>query len=199
MASKKPRDRYHHGDLRAALLEVAVTVIAERGLHGLSLRECARRLGVSHAAPYRHFADKSALLVALAGEGFRRLAESGREAMAGVADPHDRLRAYGVAYVRFAFEHPQHHRVMFGAEFDHGAVPPEDELAGNDAFELLRATAAEATGLSGGEEMPATLAFWSLAHGLSMLLIDGRIPPEHIETPEAIEALAESVFAHLRA
>lgn len=197
MPTKKPRGQYHHGDLRAALLEVAPVVIAERGLHGLSLRECARRLGVSHAAPYRHFADKETLLTALAGEGFRRLVRAGREAMRGLADPRDRLRAYGLAYVRFALEHPEHHRVMFSCE-DDGRIAPEDRAAGDEAFELLRETTEEATGLSGGAEMPATLSFWSLAHGLSMLLLDGRIPAEHTATPEAVEALAASVFDRWR-
>src|SRR5690606_29637298 len=96
---EKDPDRYHHGDLRAALLQAAVDVLAERGLGGLSLRECARRLNVSHAAPYRHFADKEALLVELAAEGFVRLADAGEHAMAPYERAEERLRAYGLAYV----------------------------------------------------------------------------------------------------
>lgn len=201
MPSKKPRDQYHHGDLRTALLEAAVEAIAERGLQGLSLRECARRLGVSHAAPYRHFPDKEHLLAAIAGQGFRWLTAAGEAAMEGIDDPDARLRAYGVAYVRFAVDHPEHLRVMFAAEIDHAAVDPDDQAAGDAAFELLRKTSAELLGdPPAGEELPTALSFWSMSHGFSMLLIDGRIPPEHVADDAAIEALAEEVFGywHLR-
>lgn len=197
MPSKKPRGQYHHGDLRAALLEVAVQAIAERGLGGLSLRDCARRLGVSHAAPYRHFPDKDHLLSAIAGQGFAWLTAAGEAAMEGIEDPDARLRAYGVAYVRFAVEHPEHLRVMFAAEIDHAKVTPEDQGAGDAAFELLRRTSAALLGdPPAGEELPTALSFWSVAHGFSMLLIDGRIPDEHIATDDAIEDLATRVFAH---
>lgn len=199
MPTKKPRDRYHHGDLRSALLEVAVEAIADKGLHGLSLRECARRLGVSHAAPYRHFPDKDHLIAAIGGQGFAWLTEAGREAMEGIDDPEERIQAYGLAYVRFAVAHPEHLRVMFASEIPREAVTPEDAAAGDAAFELLRATSAELVGdAPAGDELPTALSFWSVAHGFSMLLIDGRIPPEHIETDEAVEALAQQVFAHWR-
>ncbi len=197
MPTKKPRDRYHHGDLRSALLEAAVEAIAEKGLHGLSLRECARRLGVSHAAPYRHFPDKDHLLAAIAEQGFGWLIEAGQEAMAGLDDAEERIRAYGLAYVRFAVAHPEHLRVMFASEIADDAIGPECQAAGDAAFELLRSTSAELLGDPGeGEELPTALSFWSVAHGFSMLLIDGRIPPEHIDTDEAIEALAGQVFSH---
>ena len=87
MAKSTRKKAYHHGDLRTTILEAAVSLIAERGLHGLSLRECARRAGVSHAAPYRHFQDKNALLLAIAREGFDGLAEAGEQAMLGITDP----------------------------------------------------------------------------------------------------------------
>jgi AcrR family transcriptional regulator len=195
--SDKPKDRYHHGDLRAALLEAAVEVLRERGLHGLSLRECARRVGVSHAAPYRHFADKEALLVAIAGQGFVWLIEAARAAMEGLDDPRARLDAYGIAYVRFAIEHPEHHRVMFAAELDLEKASPEDQAASQEAFELLRATAAELVE-PGEDEMMAAVAFWSLVHGLSMLILDGRIPEEHVASAAQVEALTRAAFAHWR-
>lgn len=199
MPAKKPRDQYHHGDLRSALLEVAVQAIAEKGLHGLSLRECARRLGVSHAAPYRHFPDKDHLVAAIAGQGFQWLTEAGEAAMEGLDDPEERLRAYGLAYVRFAISHPEHLRVMFASEIDEGAIDPTCQEAADAAFELLRATSAELLGdPAEGEELPTALSFWSVAHGFSMLLIDGRIPPEHIASDAAVEALADQVFAHWR-
>ena len=188
---------YHHGDLRASLLEAAVEVLGERGVAGLSLRECARRVGVSHAAPYRHFGNKDALLVAIAGQGFAWLAEAGRKAMDGRSDPQERLDAYGVAYVRFAMEHPQHHRLMFASELDASAASAEDLVASEDAFELLRATAAELVGKQEDATL-AAFAFWSLVHGLSMLILDGRVPPEHLGGPEQIETLTRAAFAHWR-
>jgi AcrR family transcriptional regulator len=187
------RPSYHHGDLRSALLDAAVEVIAERGLPGLSLRECARRAGVSHAAPYRHFADKSALLSAIARQGFTRLTEVAKSAMEGVEDARERLDTYGVAYVRFAVEHPVHHRVMFSAELE-PVEPGPDE---GDAFGLLVECAAAVIG-DGVDPTIAAVAAWSLTHGLSMLILDGRIPAEYIETPKAVEALARGVIDQWR-
>lgn len=194
---------YHHGDLRAALLDAAIEVIGERGLHGLSLRECARRADVSHAAPYRHFADKDALLLAIARLGFERLAAAGVAAMAGVADPRDRLDAYGVAYVRFAVANPVLFRVMFTAEIaaPEGAEDgPVADVAQGDrvgAFDLLVASAAALLD-DGGDAREAALAAWSLPHGLAMLALDGRIPPEEASTPAKIERLMRTIFAAWR-
>jgi AcrR family transcriptional regulator len=193
---RKKRKTYHHGDLRAAILEAAVEVIRERGLVGLSLRECARRVGVSHAAPYRHFADKDALLMALAGEGFRELYEAGLEAMADLKEPRARLDAYGVAYVRFAIARPEHFRIMFASELDADAGTDEDRAASDAAFNLLDACSAA---LVPAEEVEAaSVSYWSLVHGLSMLILDGRIPEEHLGSDAAVEALTRQMFARWR-
>ncbi|MCA9708300.1 MAG: TetR/AcrR family transcriptional regulator [Myxococcales bacterium] len=140
--STKAGDGYHHGDLRAALLQAAVALIAEHGVTKLSLRECARRAGVSHAAPYRHFPSKDALLVAIAEEGFGWLYQAGRRAMEGLVDPRERLDAYGVAYVRFAIEHPVHLRTMFTVRLD----PSLAADVGRDAFDLLQEAAVAVAG-----------------------------------------------------
>lgn len=171
-------------------MEAAVAEIADKGLHGLSLRECARRAGVSHAAPYRHFADKDALLLAIAREGFERLVAAGRGAMQGRDDPRARLDAYGIAYVRFAVEHPSHFRVMFTSELDE--PDPDTQAAADRAFALLVDSAAEVVGPEAAEL--AGVAFWTVPHGLAMLMLDGRMPPEHTATPEAAAALAEQVI-----
>ncbi len=196
---KKPAGAYHHGDLRSALLTTAAAVIRERGLHGLSLRECARRLGVSHAAPYRHFGDKAAILGALIGEGFRGLLAAGHAAMEGVADPEARLHAYGVAYVQYAVDAPEHFRVMFGAELEEKVMEPADTAAADEAFELLRTSVAALLAAEGrGDEdpLPGTLAYWSLVHGLATLLVDGRIPAEHLAGEGAVERLTRGVLEH---
>ncbi|MFK7984595.1 MAG: TetR/AcrR family transcriptional regulator [Sandaracinaceae bacterium] len=191
------KSRYHHGDLRAALLHAAVEVLRERGVAGLSLRECARRAGVSHAAPYRHFSNKDALMVAIAAEGFRWLVAMGEKAMADLTDTRERLDAYGVAYVRFAILHPEHHRLMFASELDSSAATPEDLADADAAFELLQRLAGDVAGPE-EDSLLAAVAFWSLVHGLSMLILDGRIPPEHIADEAQVDALTRATFAQWR-
>jgi AcrR family transcriptional regulator len=194
-ASDKPRDAYHHGDLRPALLDAAVALIGEVGLPALSLRECARRAGVSHAAPYRHFADKEALLLAIAEQGFEWLADAAEAAMAKRTAPDERLDAYGVAYVRFAAEHPVHHRVMFSASL---GVTAKEHAGDDRAFDLLLAAARDVVGDSGADPLEAALAAWSLPHGLTMLILDGRIPARLAATPALAEGLARRVIQQWR-
>ncbi|MCA9680557.1 MAG: TetR/AcrR family transcriptional regulator [Myxococcales bacterium] len=178
--------------MRAALITAAIELIAENGVAGLSLRECARRAGVSHAAPYRHFADKNALLLEIARDGFARLAAVGEAAMKAVEDPRDRLDAYGIAYVRFAVENPVVFRLMFTSDFDKGEGQDDDADPG--AFALLLRTAGDAVGGKVDARLAAAGA-WSLPHGLALLILDGRIPKEEAGTPEQAEALARSIFA----
>jgi AcrR family transcriptional regulator len=169
---------YHHGDLRRALIEASLALIAEEGFSALTLREVARRAGVTHAAPYRHFPDKEALLAAVAEEGFRTMAALMRERMDKESGPLERLGACGVAYVLFAVQHPAHFRVMFGPHFskprDHEGLAKE----GGTAFGLLVQSIVqgqEAGLLLEGEPMPLALMAWSQVHGLASLLVDGQL------------------------
>jgi AcrR family transcriptional regulator len=174
--SPKSKPRYHHGDLRRALIDASLALISEEGFGALTLREVARRAGVTHAAPYRHFADKEALLAEVAAEGFRAMATRMRERMALAGGPVERLNACGVAYVLFAVEHPAHFRVMFGPHF---AKPLEHEALGTEggnAFGLLMQSLIEgqqAGALREGEPLPLALGAWSLVHGLASLLVEG--------------------------
>ena len=196
---RKPRKSYHHGDLRETLLVAAIQVIAERGLKGLSLRECARRANVSHAAPYRHFADKSALVSAIARRGLEGLAAAGVAAMAELEQPRERLDAYGAAYVRFAVENPVLFRVMFTAEIDGDPKAKTPGMADDGgAFNLLVEATAAVIGGTPDQALLAAIASWSLPHGLAMLILDGRIPAERASTPEDAEALAREVIAQWR-
>jgi AcrR family transcriptional regulator len=179
---------YHHGDLRHALIEASLALIAEEGFAALTLREVARRAGVTHAAPYRHFADKEALLAAVAEEGFRTMAAQMRERMDRETGPTQRLSACGVAYVLFAIQHPAHFRVMFGPHFtrrvDHETLARE----GGNAFGLLVQSIIEgqkAGELREGEPMPLALMSWSLVHGLASLLVDGQLQNMTAEGPTA--------------
>ncbi len=109
-------ERYHHGDLPAALRAATAELVAERGPHGFSLREVARRAGVSHAAPAHHFGSSIGLLTAVATEGFQHLEAALAEALASSDDPAAQLRACGSAYVMTALRHPGHYAVMFAEE-----------------------------------------------------------------------------------
>src|SRR5258708_6887496 len=113
-----PRKKsYHHGDLRRALLDAALALLEKSGVEALTLREGARRVGVTAGAPYHHFADKEAIVASVAEEGFVELGEA-MAAARDAADPASRLGAMGRSYVRFAVAHPAHFRVMFGKMVD---------------------------------------------------------------------------------
>src|SRR5215218_2257057 len=125
--ARKPRRPYHHGNLRRGLLDEALSTIRAEGVEALTLREIGARLGVSRTALYRHFADKGALLAAVATEGYRRLREQLTSAWVDGGRDRDAFDAMGVAYIRFAIDSPSHYRVMFGGFVD--AEAGESELA----------------------------------------------------------------------
>jgi len=137
--SHGPTDRYHHGDLPNALRRAAVEVIAERGVAGFSLREVARRAGVSHTAPAHHFGDARGLLTSVAIEGFHALAHVTSAAAAGHDDPVDQLAATGIAYVELARSHPAHCAVMFRPDVV-DQDDPELGAAGMAAYGILEGT-----------------------------------------------------------
>ncbi len=174
-ARKRP---YHHGDLRRTLLDAALALVAQAGPGALSLRELAREAGVSHAAPYRHFASREALLVALATEGFLGLGAAMAASAAGEGNPIYRLRAMGVAYVAYAVSHPGHFRVMFGGEVHGRAEDPELARAGGPTLQALIdavADAQRAGQLRAGDPRQLALPAWSMVHGLAMLLVDQQV------------------------
>jgi AcrR family transcriptional regulator len=180
-ASKDAR-RYHHGDLPRALLDAAVQAILEVGPAAVSLRDLARRTGVSHAAPAHHFGDKAGLLTAVATDGFRRLATSLRETYQATGS----FLEVGVAYVRFAVTHRAHFEVMFRPEL-YRTDDPELVQAREQARSLLYPPAAEATtSPDGHDDVQAAIAAWSLVHGLATLWLDHNLPPQLGDDPEQI-------------
>jgi AcrR family transcriptional regulator len=152
---------YHHGDLPSAILQAAGKTLEKEGLGALSLRQVARKAGVSHNAPYRHFPDRDALLAALAAEGFDLLAEK----LAA-----NQGREMGAAYVRFALEHPQRFRLMFGGVID---LQKNPELARASAGAYGALVEAMKSQKEVSDPDTAAAAAWSLVHGLSHLLLDG--------------------------
>lgn len=165
--TKKP---YHHGGLREALIEAALTILEEDGLAALSLRETARRAGVSAMAPYRHFADKEALLAGIATVGFERFADALREADRATT-PAEALQAQGVAYVRFACANPALFRLMFGNAVP--KCPGKVEPAGASAYAVL--TGRVASLVPEDQAGDWSLVCWSLVHGLTSLVLDGLV------------------------
>jgi AcrR family transcriptional regulator len=169
--------RYHHGDLRRALVDAAFELVKEHGPRGITLREAARRAGVTHAAPYRHFADKEALLAALAEEGFMRLRATVERAIEGVG-PGDVLEAIGVAYVRFARAHPSQFRVMFGAEMGDKRRYPSLMQADQAVFDILCSairSSQEAGIIAAGNPARLGMVQWSMLHGVAALVVDGQL------------------------
>ncbi|MGW6286499.1 TetR/AcrR family transcriptional regulator [Streptomyces sp. NPDC055107] len=182
MSSERERT-YHHGDLRRVILDAALDVIATNGPGSLSLRDLARRVGVSHAAPAHHFKDRTGLLTAVAAEGYALFAD----ALTGAPD----LRERGVAYVRFAATHPAHFQVMFQPDL-HRTDDPDLLAARARATEAVRAGVADLPPAGRGEDdRLAGLAAWSLAHGFATLLLSGNLA-------DAVEGRApEAVFRSL--
>ncbi len=196
--ARKPEGRYHHGELRKALLEEAAAVVESDGVAALSLRELARRLGVSHAAPAHHFIDKSALLIELARDGFERFTAALEAAGAQGRDPLDRLRRIGDAYVRFAIEHPGRFRVMFGPELsDAGAMPTSLAEASERSYQVVVAALETVLARWPAGRRPSTdaVAFtcWTIAHGAATLWLDG--PLRRKAPPAEARAAFESRFA----
>lgn len=173
-----PKERgYHHGDLRRALITEGRAMIGDEGLENLSLRAVARRAGVTHAAPYRHFVDKDALVAAIAEEGFETLIETMREHGQREADGPAALLAMGVAYVLHAVDHPADFRAMWsGHLIESGRFPSLVEHAhvSRSLFEdaLSRARGGLPTDVT---RSLVALSAWSLVHGLAHLLLDGLV------------------------
>lgn len=172
-----PVRTYHHGDLPRALLDAALAAIAEEGPAALSLRALARRIGVSHAAPAYHFADKAGLLTAVAAEGYTLLGAALRAA-------EERTGSYlemGVAYVHFAVTHRAHFAVMFRPEL-YDRNDPAVIAARTVAEELLYGPVAQLA----ENPLQAGIAAWSLVHGLATLYLNGNLPPDLGVDPEQI-------------
>ena len=186
---------YHHGDLRRALVRSALEILSGAGVAGLSLRAAARRAKVSAMAPYRHFAGKEALLAAVAEYGFQQLGARFATATATAADPRAGPAALGVAYVLFARDEPSLFKLMFGPAIEKKSAHPVLDEAGWACFNALRQAVAAAGFVDGEAALnDVSLACWSLVHGLSALIVDGRLAENGPGPPEAIATRLTSLL-----
>jgi AcrR family transcriptional regulator len=194
--ARRKRAAYHHGDLRRALLAETARTISKEGVEGVTLRAVGKRLGVSRTALYRHFADKPALLAAVAREGFQAFSRDLSQAWTATGGGRSGFRAMGAAYVRFAIDNPSHYRVMFGAFKDLCERDPELAADANASFKVLldAVVALQTDGLLRADP-PQTLAqyIWAAVHGVAMLAIDGQLGPD----PKAAGALTRFALERL--
>jgi AcrR family transcriptional regulator len=169
---------YHHGNLRPALVRAAMELLEESGETALSLRAVARRAGVSPAAPYRHYADREALVSAIAAVGYRELAERLATAHPSPSTP-EQLASVAIAYVQFALERPALFRIMFGEPCDRDN---DERVAATAAVSAYVRSIAQRTFPQADAEALAT-AIWALVHGLAFLYLDNKLDAP---TPSAV-------------
>ncbi len=189
MTTAPTERRYHHGDLRRALLDEALAAIESDGPGGISLRELARRAGVSHAAPAHHFGDKVGLLTAIAVEGFDLFADELNAAFAATGS----FLEVGVAYVGFAVRNRAHFEVMFRPEMLR-VGDPALATARERSRQALYGPLGSVALAPGVDSLRAGVAAWALVHGLATLYLDGNLPPALGNDPEPI---AREIAVHL--
>jgi AcrR family transcriptional regulator len=191
--AKKP---YHHGDLREALLIAGESALENLPLEDVSLREIARRAGVSHAAPKHHFGSLGSLLGDVAARGFEQFHEALQSAADGASDqaPHSRLLAMGRAYLRFAAAHPGTYGLMFGKR-DVCETTPRLATAMLNAWTQLEKAAGAIVG--SGRAANGALLVWSTVHGMAMLKLDHKMPP-HLDPQAGLEYGLRMLIAGLQ-
>ncbi len=189
------RTTYHHGDLKNSLIEAGLEILAQEGLGGLSLRKVARKAEVSHAAPYAHFADKQALLAAIAAEGHRKIHDRLMEVLA--RHPNDPLRLLAGsawAYVRFGLEFPAYYKITFSGTLENEHNYPEFMEYSQRNIELLKTIIEQCrdAGILQTEEIDSeiqAISLWGQLHGLVSLIIHGQIPSDLLSSVQPQEML----------
>jgi len=183
---------YHHGNLRTALLDAVGEIIAEKGITGVSIREAARRAGVSHSAPAHHFGDKAGLIAGYAERGFDMFRHRLQAAVDVAETPNGKLTAIGIEYVRFSLDEPHYFELMFRSDL-HDSTPTLAE-SGRRAFAILHEVSADLAQGEDAVENPELIAIsaWAGVHGMATLWRDGLIK-EFWDGDDLLE-LAAAVF-----
>jgi AcrR family transcriptional regulator len=184
-------------DVRAGILEASIALMNEGGLGALSMREVARRAGVSHQAPYHYFADRETILAELAGDGFDKLYDYMVSAIGLAKDKAGKNRAMGEAYIRFALNHPEVFKLMFRCEMCDLSRYPDAKVKADRCFNVVVQTLG-ASGNSSDKTNPdlaPVIASWSMAHGLATLMLEGKLAQNFGETTDQREAAAGRIIA----
>lgn len=191
------KSSYHHGDLKNALIQAGLAVLAEDGAEGLSLRKVASRAGVSHSAPYAHFTDKQALIAAISTEGFRRLQDALDAAGAAAGnDPAERLVEVAWAYARFAMENRDWFKVMFSGLLENQRAYPDFVAVSHENFARFEQQVAEyqrAGVVRPGPTDVTALSVWSLVHGFVSLLLEQQISSAILDRVAVKDLLRETL------
>ncbi len=188
---------YHHGDLKNALIQAGIEILSREGIEALSLRKVAKRAGVSHSAPYAHFADKQALVAAIAAEGYKKLYEALFAAQNPQDDPLARLMATAHAYLQFALDEPDHFKITFSGSVETEQNYPEYVEQSKQCFGLVVTVvkACQSIGLfAANDTQLVAVSIWSCIHGFVQLLLANQLPGA-LTSQIPIHALLD---AHLR-
>ena len=183
-------------DLRQRILDTSRALLDEQGAAGLSLREVARRAGVTHQAPYHHFADRESILAELVTQGFKELERRLARAHARKAEPQAMLAASGLAYVVFALDHPGVFRIMFRADLCDQARFPQAQAAGERAHAELMHLVRLVHG--GADDVNLAALHWAQVHGLAGLLLDGPLGQQFPSRRERLGFVRDAVALHAR-
>jgi AcrR family transcriptional regulator len=191
------KEKYHHGDLRTALLDAALAVISEIGPQGLTIREVARRAGVSHAAPYRHFTDRDELILSVVEQGFELMQQTmDTQKAAALDDPLSQFAASGLAYVNFALQHPAYYRVMFSGNLLSSTGNISLQHTSREALQEMVTNIRDCQGLGivrKGDPTIQALTILSTIHGFVSLVNDNRIG-HLIDQPSSLDGIRDAVL-----
>ncbi|MFU8947819.1 TetR/AcrR family transcriptional regulator [Mycetocola zhadangensis] len=184
---------YHHGDLRKAVIDAAIEVISDVGPAGVSLRNLARQIGVSHAAPAHHFGDKEGLFTAVATEGYTLLGDALNR-----VEPATDLVELCVAYVRFAVQHEAYFEVMFRPDLFHNDDPSLVKARNRSRSALFRGVASLPPERRGGDTILTNVSAWAFVHGFATLWLQGALPKEMGATvDDAVRVSASFLFGRV--
>jgi len=201
MMKKQTKQRYHHGDLRTALIEATAEIIQQDGISAVTMRRLSKWTGVSHAAPYRHFTDKSALLTATAVEGFHRFCQVLSSARLNqTVDETTRFKNMGHAYIHFAMEHTAYYRLMFGKEVSQHSQTLRDasDAAFNELLLMIQQLQ-ECDAIRCDDANLEATYIWSLMHGLTLLIIDGKLGDCHADIAKVLDYVEHKIQRGLQA
>lgn len=198
------RENYHHGDLKNALIQAGIEILAEEGVGGLSLRKAARKAGVSHAAPYAHFADKQALIAAIAADGHEKINQRLNAVLVRHADdPLRQLLGAVQAYVQFGLEAPDHYKITFSGAIQDEHGHPEFVETSQRNMQVLKdiVERCRAAGILDTQSQDTELqavGLWGVIHGLVTLWIQGQLPGSLMKRVSATELVIAALQQAVR-